>query len=126
MRFSRLVQLAALCSLTVACAQPRPIPIGSDTSFYGYLTTGVKFDVSIGDEQSTARSVIEGRGFDFVRETDCAESVRLQEDLACSAGDRYELYDRHAGSGHEWIYVGVTGGHVRSMAWSFSILQLDS
>lgn len=107
-----------------ACSQPRPIPSGTDTRFYGNISRGEKFGVSVGAVRKVARTAMEARGYDLAGTTTCAESG-VQEDVACAPADVFDIYGRHRGSGHETIFLEIRDDKVVRIGWSFTLLQLD-
>ena len=105
-------------------AQPRPIPLGTDTSRYGYIADGTKFGVQIGQSRSSAREAIQDNGFRFAGSVLCQDSS-LESEIACLNGELFDVYDNHKGVGHETIFIQIEDDRAARIGWSFISFQLD-
>lgn len=108
----------------MACSQPRPIPLGSDTDRYGYIEEGGKFGMSVGQARTSAQQLMEGQGFAFAGATLCQDSS-LEAEIECERGDLFDIYSRHSGLGHETIFLQVREERISRIGWSFVALQID-
>ncbi len=121
----KLLALVLATSVLPTCAQPRPIPRGTDTSFYGYISAGARFGVSIGDTREVAHGALVGQGFSFSGTTDCGETS-LQYELGCERGATFDIYDKHQGLGHDTVFLEVREERIAMIGWSRVLFQIDS
>jgi len=119
------VFVALLAFVVSGCSQPRPIPLGADTKYYGYIAEGRKFGVSIGDERAAAAAILVSQGFRRPEAVDCADSG-LKDELNCGRGDIFDIYHRRGRVGHDVVSLGVAGGKVNRIAWSSVLFRIDS
>lgn len=109
----------------VACEQPRPMAIGTDTSSYGFIAEGDKFGIAVGDARDAARELLLAEGYRFAGTTACGDSS-LRNAIACESNDIFDIYSLHRGLGHRTIFLQVEDEHVTKIGWSFVFLQVDS
>lgn len=120
------ILVASLLGLAVAaCGQPRPMQVGTDTSFYGLIAEGSKFDVTIGDSRDTARDALSRQDYRFAGTAECGQSG-LQDEIECQPSDVFDVYSQHRGGGHRTIFIEVRDERVVKIGWSFTLFQLDS
>ena len=125
LKLNETLAILFICLALAACGQPRPMAVGSSTSFYGLLAEGTKFGVSVGDPRASAREHLTAQGYGFAGTADCGESS-LQYEIACQRGDTFDFYHQHRGLGHRTIFLEVTDERVEKIGWSFALLQIDS
>lgn len=121
-----LHQFAAVCGLlalapVAACSRtPNPIPVGTDTTFYGNIVNGEKFGVKIGDERLAARDKLERQGFAFYSEAGCLSKVK--DLVECSAGFEADIYDVDQFLRRGLIVMEVKEGNIAAIVWDFQAL----
>ncbi len=106
------------------CSQPTPIPSGADTKFYGNISEGGKFGVSIGTTRKVSRAAMEAKAFEFSGTTTCGESG-LREEIACDPDDVFDFYHKHRTLGHDTVFIRVYDDRVMTIGWSFNLLHVD-
>ncbi len=75
-----LLMLLAMLTLQGCVKSPTPIPPGTDTYFYGYLTEGGKFGVKIGDSLAKARGTLPEKYYYYYTSEKC--DSRLMRSLS--------------------------------------------
>jgi len=120
---STLIVIMA-CVLLSGCSQPRPIPAGTDTASYGYITEGEKFDVEIGSARLTARSQLEENVYYYSGEAFCQDSG-ISNNIDCRSNELFDFYLRDYKLGHKQVFVRIEKDDVAAIAWSSSVLYLD-
>jgi GH24 family phage-related lysozyme (muramidase) len=58
LNFGSLAAILLLVPLAGCARTPYPIPVGTDTFFYGYINQGEKFGVKIGQSREEAESAL--------------------------------------------------------------------
>jgi len=100
---------------------------GSNRAYYGYITHGGKFGVSIGQAAADAQVVLREREkFEYRGSADCSQLGRLIE---CRKGQKYDIYGSGASvrngvpvsTGFLRLEVGATGD-IKAIIWRFYLL----
>ncbi len=118
--------LAGLFALafTTACAQPRPIPAGTDQSYFGHIEEGEKFGVSIGMSQEEAIRILTLKGLRDDGFGAC--TYYLEQIVGCAEEDRIHLLRRREFLKDGSIYLRIANGQVAAIAWSFQLVRIDT
>ena len=86
----RIFAIAVAVCVAVSCAGPDKIVAESNRAYFGYITTGKKFGVAIGQSAVGARAVLRGvRRFEYKGTYDCIDLRRIVE---CERGQKYDVY----------------------------------
>ncbi|MFT4255115.1 MAG: hypothetical protein QM608_21850 [Caulobacter sp.] len=125
-RMRRWIGAALLLGGVCACSEPEHVPLGTDTTYYGYIDRGRRFEVSIGDGREAARAAMVAQGFQQPEAADCADSGMLRKTLRCAPGERFDIYHRHRGLGHDAVSLRIDGDRVAAINWSSILFQIDS
>jgi hypothetical protein len=113
----------AISATLDACSRtPEPIPPGTDTPYYGFITRGEKFGVSIGDLEGAARSSIRNARYDGAEP--CAEY--LAETINCREGELFQAYRAQWPLRDGVFWLRISSGRVSAIAWTFSLADIDS
>lgn len=118
------LQMFLLSVLVSGCTeQPRPIPLGTDQSYYGRIEKGQKFGISVGQSESEASLILLKKEFrdDGVWECD----FTLQQLLACNEGELFRIFRRRDLLKDGSIYLHLIDGEVSSIAWQFQLMRAD-
>lgn len=117
----RFVTLAAVTFPLCACSQePRPIPLGSEAQYYGYIDTGERFGVKIGDSRSNARALLEENKFEYLGDDNC--SYRLKSLINCTKEHWSDVYHVREPLRHGVIYLEFKGDEITAIIWDFKLL----
>lgn len=112
---------ALLAASTSACSQtPNPIPRGTNTKYYGYIESGKKFGVSIGDTRESSQAALVSSGYDAWGDVTCEYNFRKLVD--CSNWTLVELYsiDRLLFWGN--LFIVIDSGEVTAIVWDMHAL----
>ncbi len=115
--------LVAACVLPVAaCSRtPNPIPVGTDTVYYGNIASGEKFGVKIGDSRTAARVALEAKnGFAYYAEDNCGYKVRTL--TACASDFRADLYDVDRFLQRGLVVLAYDEERIIGIVWDFQAL----
>lgn len=124
---SRAKLLAAACaslSLTpvTACSRtPDPIPVGVDTMYYGYITSGEKFGVAIGDARKAAQHTLESRGYHFGGEGSC--DSRMKQLINCASDYRDDIYRVSEFMKDGFIFLQFKSDQIVAIIWKFEAIR---
>ncbi|MEE9330579.1 MAG: hypothetical protein V3V30_10610 [Parvularculaceae bacterium] len=117
---SIIFTIAVIVAAIVALQTPNPISVGSNMPYYGYITSGSKFGVSVGMPTRDAQAVLEQNGFSYGGQVACIGTIsRL---IVCKNSQKFELYWVKHTWRHGLIYVDVQNGMVSSIIWNFRLL----
>jgi hypothetical protein len=107
--------------MMAACARaPSPIPVGTNSGYYGNINLGSKFGVVIGEPASRQRQVLTGAGFLFAGNSGCDQNLR--ELVRCQPTDVFDVYESNRFASNGLIFVRIEGGKVVAIAWSLHVL----
>lgn len=122
----RYLALPILTVAVIGCmqAQPRPIPVGTDTSRHGYIAKGTKFGIAVGQTRVSARASMQAQRFRFAGPVLCQDSS-LEAEVGCLNNELFDVYDKRRGLGHETVFIQIEGDRVSKIGWSSIALQLD-
>lgn len=121
-----LAYLLAVVCIGTSCADPHELGVGVNQAYYGYITSGEKFGVQIGDLSVESRLLLESGRFEYRGSRDCIELRRIVD---CLEGQRYEIYTTTASirngvpvsHGHMRLEIGASG-QVEGIVWRFYLL----
>ena len=120
----RFVVLTVMSCSVAACGTPKPIPPGTNTYYYGYIKTGGKFGVLIGQNREAAKGGLLDNGAEFGGVIDCGHE-RLKETIDCSSIDEvdvYILFWKFPTFREGQVYVFIEDDKVAAIAWSLRLL----
>jgi hypothetical protein len=119
-----IMSMLAVAVMGCVQDQPRPIPLGTNTTNYGYVDNGSKFGISIGQSRGAARAILEDKDYKYSGTVMCKDSS-LESEIGCRSNEMFDVYDKNRGFGHETIFMHVADDRVLKIGWSFIALQLD-
>ena len=102
-----------------AGASDGPIQHGSNSNYSGYIESGTKFGVSIGDPIESVQPKLTSQGMRYDGISHC-ESYPKQL-LNCQSSDTWQGYRVQKFLKDGFVYVKYEGGRVTVIAWSFSL-----
>ena len=105
-------------------AEPyRPLQMGTDTVYAGYISSGSKFGVKIGDNRSIVKSKLEGKSKYSNKHRTC--SYRVHELIGCDQGTKldYESYRVQWPLRDGMIFVIYENSNVSRLAWEFAYFE---
>lgn len=111
----------ALIPATACSRTPNPISVGVDTMYYGYITSGHKFGVTIGDTRKSARHVLESRGYHFGGEGSC--DSRMQQLIHCTSDYRDDIYRVSEFMKDGFIFLQVQNETIVAIVWKFEAIR---
>ncbi len=115
---------ASILSIVLAScsAQPTPIPVGTDTLYFGRIVHGEKFGVAIGQSEAEAKKVLSTRENYFSGEFECKESDVTIAFLGCKSGQHFLTFHHQQLGKTGMIILQTTNGRISQIAWSFHLL----
>ena len=116
-----LAAAAVFFSITTACSRtPKPIPPGADTKYYGYIASGEKFGVRIGDTKSKAEAALISEGFKVWQNGKCSYYLKALVD--CTDWTQVELFslDQRLYRGN--LYLKIEEDRVSAIVWDMHLL----
>lgn len=118
----RAMTFATMLAVTVSSAScsrtPEPIRPGVDTFYYGYVTTGKKLGVTVGQPRAEVMRILARSQDEYYGEQRCRAAT--QTFVACPTNAPFDLYRRHGVVRDGQIYVTFAGDRVTGIAWSFN------
>lgn len=112
--------LLMLCA-SVACSQQRHPAVPGENYFYqGYLKSGEKFSVVVGEERVAARSILESHHIQYIGEVTC--DAYLQTIYKCRLGQKADAYSLKELARHGSICLEYESGVIVGIAWDFYLL----
>lgn len=106
------------------CAeQPRPIPLGTDRAYYGYIDQGEKFGVRIGQSRDEAQDILVAGGARDDGEWNC--NYNLKELFSCKEGDVFDLYSYRKFMKDGTVYLKISEGKISEIGWRFQLFHID-
>lgn len=119
---SKLLTVVTMASITLAAAActktPEPIEKGADTPYYGYITSGEKFDITVGQSRQAAKDTLAAGKLAFYGQEKCEDKTHRKID--CAPGDTFDVYRKKGIIKNGFIYVVFEGDTVTAVAWSFN------
>ena len=117
----RLMGAVAALVLCGCSEAPRPIPKETSSYYYGYITRGKAFGVSVGSTREAARATLVERKFEYNYEGGC--DFALQQLMECTQNMTSDFYDaREMLRGRGTVAVIFAGDRVQAIAWDFNLL----
>ncbi len=113
--------LLSMAVIVSSSAHARPISLGTDTDYRGYLTQGQRFGVAIGQSREQAKQTLIKSGFEYAGVVDCSY-WRLKETIDCRSGDQSDAYSLRNTFRHGELYVSFADDKVTAIIWSFYLL----
>lgn len=120
----RLLPLVLGAGLAACASTPSPVATGTDTAWYGNLSSGGKFGTTIGQSAATAEGTLWANGYGFEGATGCAADTHSL--LACQSGAQYLVFQpvEIGRKGH--VYLKIEQDRVAQIGWSFTpVAYLD-
>ena len=118
-----------MMSMTIiACeARPEPIPEGTDTYWYGNITSDGKFGVQIGDDYSSAKDMLVEQGFyvtTFYSDELVPGSKNNGVTFECSEPQEIAHFRMKRAGKSGSAFLVVDEEKVVQIIWSFALFQL--
>jgi hypothetical protein len=118
--------ISAAC-IAASCAGPDRLTVGHNRAYYGYITSGGKFGVRIGDPAESAQVVLREREqFEYRGAYDCVQLRRIVE---CREGQKYGVFvsDASIRNGvpvsHGFLRIEISAsGEISAIVWRFYML----
>ncbi len=99
---------------------PKPIPVGTNSYYYGRIDAGSKFGVTVGDTRETARARMTKAGYAYNADIGCENFFK---DISGCAGDeRADSYSLKEAVRHGNIDLQYRDGRVVAILWDFNLL----
>jgi hypothetical protein len=115
-----LIAIPIAIVMAVFLKTPQSIPVGANTPYYGYITSGKRFDVSIGDAASETEISLEEKGFRYNGRTNFTPG--LCRYISCKDNQIFDIYRVKQTWRHGYIYIEVKESVVTAIIWDFSLL----
>jgi hypothetical protein len=121
MRASKHLLPVALAAGLAACSTaPNPIPAGTDTAWYGNLTTGAKFGAAVGQSVANLQDRLWAEGYGYEGVVGCSsETYNL---LSCQPNERYLAFQPLEFGRRGQIYLKVEHERVSQIGWDLKIV----
>ena len=114
-----LVAVCLACMVSGCSPTPNPIPVGTDTIFYGNIRNGEKFGIHVGEGRAAAMSVLDKHGLRYDGQFGCNYTVQAL--FACKSGIHASFrVDEIARHGE--VYIEIKNDKVLSIGWELSML----
>ena len=97
-----------------------PVPLGTDTYFYGNMDRGQKFGVRVGDTLSKAKSSLVEAGFAYYSDGKCGYAV--EQVMGCRGGDTYSAFGLDSWYKHGEVFLATRNGQVLAIGWKLYFL----
>lgn len=123
----RLVIVLVMSPVVACSSPPSPIPEGTDTHWYGNITTGKKFEVHIGDQYSSAKTALINQGYQlskFYSEEFVSCDGRNGVTFECAPNRKFAKFRMKRIGRSGSIFVVVENEKVAQLVWSFSVIQI--
>jgi hypothetical protein len=97
-----------------------PMQSGTDRPLAGYIVSGEKFGVKIGDHQAESNIILEKSGVEYINQEDCKSISYL---VNCKLDSKNSAYSVSRGFYHGKIFL-ILGKNERvdAIAWEFYII----
>ncbi len=115
-----LIFLTAI--LIGGCSQPYPIPLDTNTPYYGRISEGKKFGVQIGDGDTQAIQIMVARGYRDDGRSGC--KYHLERIAECKAGEVYHFFRMKRFFNQGSVYMKMEENKVTEIIWSFELFDL--
>lgn len=101
-----------------------PIPLGTNGTYNGYIRSGSRFGVHIGDSREQAKRSLINKGLRDDGPFACERYVR--ESVACRPGDLAEVYRIQKFMYDGDVFVFVEGGKGIAIGWRADAINVDT